>query len=66
MNLIVGLQGDNFVRQTLKYMEKNSMKKTYVSPISECVEIFPESVLCGSPVNPGYGGGEDMEDGGDL
>ena len=47
-------------------MEKKSMKKTYVSPISECVEIFPESVLCTSPVNPGYGGGEDMEDGGDL
>lgn len=42
------------------------MKKTYVSPISECVEVFPESVLCGSPENPGYGGGEDMEDGGDL
>lgn len=57
---------DKYLYSFLKFMEKNSIKKTYVSPISECVEIFPESVLCTSPGNPGYGGGEDMEDGGDL
>lgn len=38
----------------------------YVTPESICIDVEMEGVLCGSPGNPGAGGGEDMEEGDDL
>ena len=38
----------------------------YVAPKSICIDVEMEGVLCGSPSDPGAGGGEDMEEGDDL
>lgn len=38
----------------------------YVTPESVCIDVVIEGVLCGSPGDPGAGGGEDMEEGDNL
>ncbi len=45
-------------------MKKNFIE--YVAPEAASIDFIAEGVLCGSPVDPGYGGGEDMEEGDDL
>lgn len=38
----------------------------YVAPVMTCMDVIAEGMLCTSPVDPGYGGGEDMEEGDEL
>lgn len=38
----------------------------YAAPESVCIDVVIEGVLCGSPGDPGAGGGEDMEEGDNL
>ena len=43
-----------------------SYSKKYLMPDVKCIDFTSEGILCSSPVNPGYGGNEDMEEGDDL
>ena len=38
----------------------------YVAPEMACMDVIAEGMLCTSPTDPGYGGGEDMEEGEEL
>lgn len=38
----------------------------YVAPESVSINVISEGLLCSSPIDPGYGGGEDMEEGDEL
>lgn len=44
-------------------MDKKTVAMPYEAPVFTCVEVISEGVLCSSP---GYGGGEDMEEGDEL
>ena len=46
--------------------ETPSFFEEYISPALICYEITNEGVLCSSPIDPGYGGNEDMEEGDEL
>ena len=51
----------------LKHMKKNLYNGQYEAPVSESVELVSEgSIFMISPVDPGYGGGEDNTEGDDL
>jgi hypothetical protein len=45
---------------------KKENSVVYVTPESVCIDVVIEGVLCGSPADPGVGGGEDMEEGDNL
>ena len=47
-------------------MDKKTIAVPYEAPVFTCVEVISEGVLCSSRVDPGYGGGEDMEEGDEL
>jgi hypothetical protein len=48
-------------------MKKNLYNGQYEAPVSESVELVSEgSIFMISPVDPGYGGGEDNTEGDDL
>lgn len=43
-----------------------SFCEEYIAPALICYEITNEGVLCSSPIDPGFGGNEDMEEGDEL
>lgn len=45
---------------------KSNCSERYLAPEVICMHNPYEGVLCGSPVDPGYGGNEDMEEGDEL
>ena len=47
-------------------MNKTDMSGHYIAPEVICIHYTFEGMLCGSPVDPGYGGNEDMEEGDEL
>ena len=47
-------------------MDKIFYPNRYESPKVEYLDFGVEGVLCSSPVDPGFGGNEDMEEGDDL
>ena len=47
-------------------MKDKCIAETYVAPGMACMDVITEGVLCSSPGDPGYGGGEDMEQGEEL
>ena len=47
-------------------MNKSDLSEQYIAPDVICINCSLEGVLCSSPVDPGYGGNEDMEEGDEL
>lgn len=48
------------------YETKSNCFEQYLAPEVTCINCSLEGVLCSSPVDPGYGGNEDMEEGDEL
>lgn len=45
---------------------KSTCSELYLAPEVTFIHYTSEGVLCYSPIDPGYGGNEDMEEGDEL